>query len=590
MANDRNHKRGNKGGTGTRKQRNSRANLHSQLDMPHSSGPAPVPPPSQKARPQPIPVYKGTPAYEQMQVLHSKTPCETDIAAAEQLMAFQNQTLSQTAQHACRSKPPTAGQLPLTLDEQVFAGAMGLSKADMLQQREFERQYGLEDMSSEPEEDKDTSQRVSTQRTKQRKRFKSISPAEDNPCSMDLEDFEGVGHTFNDDHDGVSSDTEDELQKAWNELVGSVDKFDIIFEVPYKSSQRNLTGITSYTVFTAFIEELAKKMNTRLLLLSNISYLPSYKPKSRTTDVMLEGEEDWIMLIKDAWDHVQNTRGRKPKVWTIRIFDKSPTETGKAKENDDGVKSRKKSSATGPSEQLPASHSDAGILVAIQGKNHCNATSLLMGKVKDNKERLELDLRNTDRRNGGPRQGLDTRLGEKLGHQKCRNAPTLPPPPSVPSVPPQTPLAPAPATDAIAQAMTMVGTVTPLLAMLMNGNRGSREYSPPCTSSSKHHHADSSPAPASSPYKASPSRNEELLIWLPKVDADVEHGKRNARYVQYGGILTEKGTFDLDDLVRLTSERLKAFTGMAYGFCDRLLRYTREDMGIKLPKKARIGQ
>ncbi|KAJ3897268.1 hypothetical protein F5879DRAFT_927969, partial [Lentinula edodes] len=117
-------------------------------------------------------------------------------------------------------------------------------------------------------------------------------------------------------------------------------------------------------------------------------------------------------------------------------------------------------------------------------------------------------------------------------------------------------------------AMTMVGTVTPLLAMLMNGNCGSREHSPPHTSSSKRHHEDSSPAPASSPYKASPSRNEELLIWLPKVDADVERGKRNASYAQYGGILTEKGMFDLDldDLVRLTSERLAAFTGMAYGF------------------------
>ncbi|KAH7867911.1 uncharacterized protein C8R40DRAFT_1075212 [Lentinula edodes] len=340
-------------------------------------------------------------------------------------------------------------------------------------------------------------------------------------------------------------------------------------------------------------------MNTRLSLLSNISYLPSYKPKSRTTDVMLEGEEDWIMLIKDAWDHVQNMRGRKPKAWTIRIFDKSPTETGKAKENDDCAKSRKKSSATVPSEQLPASHSDAGILVAIQGKNHCNTCQTACYVLANgdhycfNDEDMNTWVQLASRHQAtvnDPPSCILARLGEKLGHQKHCNAPTLPPPPSVPPVPPQTPLAPAPATDAIAQAMTMVGTVTPLLAMLMNGNCGSRQHSPPRTSSSKRHHADSSPAPASSPYKASPSRNEELLIWLPKVDADVECGKRNASYVQYGGILTEKGIFDLDDLVRLTSERLEAFTGMAYGFCDRLLRYAREDMGIKLPKKARIGQ
>lgn len=158
----------------------------------------------------------------------------------------------------------------------------------------------------------------------------------------------------------------------------------------------------------------------------------------------------------------------------------------------------------------------------------------------------------------------------------------------MPSFPPQTPIAPAPAADAITQAMTMVGTVTPLLAMLMNGNR-TRDHSPPRTSSSKRHRADSSPALASSPSKASPSENEELLVWLPKVDADVERGKRNADYTRYGDILAEKGIFDLDDLVHLTSERLEAFTGMAYRFCDRLLQYAREDLGIKLSKQARIG-
>lgn len=135
------------------------------------------------------------------------------------------------------------------------------------------------------------------------------------------------------------SSTGDEVQKAWNNLVGSVEKFNIVFEVPYKTSQQNLTGITSHTAFVVFIDELAKWMETRLSLLSNISYLPSYKPKTRTTDVMLEGEEDWIILIKDAWDHVRNTRGKKTKAWTIRIFDKSPTETtGKGKEKDGGVK------------------------------------------------------------------------------------------------------------------------------------------------------------------------------------------------------------------------------------------------------------
>ncbi|KAJ4467153.1 hypothetical protein C8J55DRAFT_565400 [Lentinula edodes] len=232
---------------------------------------------------------------------------------------------------------------------------------------------------------------------------------------------------------------------------------------------------------------------------------------------MLEGEEDWIILIKDAWDHVRNTRGKKTKAWTIRIFDKSPTETtGKGKEKDGGVKSGKRLIVSAPSDQLPASDSDANILVAIQGKNHCNACQAAC-YVLANGDHYRFD-------------DEDMNTWVQLA-----------------------------------------------------------DHSPPRTSSSKRHRADSSPAPASSPSKASPSKNEELLVWLPKVNADVERGKRNADYTRYGDILAEKGIFDLDNLVWLTSEQLEAFTGMAYGFCDHLLRYAREDLGIKLSKQARIG-
>ncbi|KAH7879820.1 uncharacterized protein C8R40DRAFT_446677 [Lentinula edodes] len=568
---------GPQSGTGTRRQRNTKANSPQPNSQHSYSAP---PPPSQKPRPRPTPVHKGTPAYEQIQASRSQLPHDMDIAAAEQLVAFQHQGIvPRTVQHKHTSKLTTS-QPHLTLDEQVFAGAMGISKAEMLKQREYERQYGFEDSLSDPEEE-ETSARLSTQQKQQSRRMKNSRPV------------------FNDDEDNDSetSDGGDEVQKAWNNLVGSVEKFNIVFEVPYKTSQRNLTGITSHTTFVVFIDELAKRMETRLSLLSNISYLPSYKPKTRTTDVMLEGEEDWIILIRDAWDHVRNTRGKKTKAWTIRIFDKSPTETtGKGKEKDGGIKNGKRSIVAAPSDQLPASDSDADILVAIQGKNHCNACQAACYVLangdhyrfddEDMNTWVQLASRHQATVNDPPSCIL-TRLGEKLGHQKRRSALPLPPP-SVPSVPPQTPIAPAPATDAITQAMTMVGTVTPLLAMLMNGNR-TRDHSPPRTSSSKRHRADSSPAPASSPSKASPSKNEELLVWLPKVDADVERGKRNADYTRYGDILAKKGIFDLDDLVRLTSERLEAFTGMAYGFCDRLLRYAREDLGIKLSKQARIG-
>lgn len=66
-------------------------------------------------------------------------------------------------------------------------------------------------------------------------------------------------------------------------------------------------------------------METRLSLLSHISYTASYKIKKANADIMLEGEADWIMLIRDAEAFRSNSRN-KNKVWSIRIYDKSVTD------------------------------------------------------------------------------------------------------------------------------------------------------------------------------------------------------------------------------------------------------------------------
>lgn len=77
-------------------------------------------------------------------------------------------------------------------------------------------------------------------------------------------------------------------------------------------------------------------MDTHLSLLSHISYLPSYKPKARTTDIMLEGEADWIVLIQDAWKQSKNKCAKK--AWSIQIFDKSAGKTVKVKEKESAPK------------------------------------------------------------------------------------------------------------------------------------------------------------------------------------------------------------------------------------------------------------
>lgn len=120
--------------------------------------------------------------------------------------------------------------------------------------------------------------------------------------------------------------TDGDDKSAWKQLIGSVEQFDMPFEVLYQTSQRNLTGITSHTPFPTFLIALAARMETRLSLLSRISYTASYKAKKANADIMLEGESDWIMLIKDAEAFRANSRN-KNKAWSIRIHDKSMTDS-----------------------------------------------------------------------------------------------------------------------------------------------------------------------------------------------------------------------------------------------------------------------
>lgn len=77
----------------------------------------------------------------------------------------------------------------------------------MLKQREYERQYGLEDSLSDPEEE-ETSARLSTQQKQQSRRTKSISPAQESIRSLDIDDFEDSRPIFHDDEDN-NSETSD---------------------------------------------------------------------------------------------------------------------------------------------------------------------------------------------------------------------------------------------------------------------------------------------------------------------------------------------------------------------------------------------
>jgi hypothetical protein len=90
-------------------------------------------------------------------------------------------------------------------------------------------------------------------------------------------------------------------------------EFSIPFEVPYKNATRDLTGITSSTRFSQFLVVAAAKMNVSTLHLTQVGYIPSYKPKNpKPIPKMLEDKESWEILLDDVSDYIE---GCKSKNW-----------------------------------------------------------------------------------------------------------------------------------------------------------------------------------------------------------------------------------------------------------------------------------
>lgn len=300
--------------------------------------------PQSATRPKPVPNYKGTAAYEARQAASQNTSVDTeDLDAATALVAFKGSYTSQAKKapaHCVPSGntiqlPPLKSTRKIILDpmDKIFAQAMGMSQEEMVAQTEWEQEHALDDPTDSDAEEvvrpakKDPKKGKKKENITVREGGESEEPPVNVDGSEDDESDSGVYRylplllTFNLYVHSLDSDE----RSAWERLISSVKKFDIAFEVPYQTSQRNLTGITSHTTFSAFLEALAVRMETRLSLLSRISYTASYKPKKANADVMLEGEADWIKLIQDAEAYQTNARN-KDKVWSIRIHDKSMTD------------------------------------------------------------------------------------------------------------------------------------------------------------------------------------------------------------------------------------------------------------------------
>lgn len=114
-----------------------------------------------------------------------------------------------------------------------------------------------------------------------------------------------------------------------------VEKFDIPFEVPYNGATRVLSGITSHTEFKDFLPKLSDRTGIRLSLLARIGYVASWKPKSpKPVPRMLEDEQDWHGLIKEADDFRKACKGKNKGNGVIKPFQFviSDTSVGDGKE------------------------------------------------------------------------------------------------------------------------------------------------------------------------------------------------------------------------------------------------------------------
>ncbi|KAJ3743776.1 hypothetical protein DFH05DRAFT_1526115 [Lentinula detonsa] len=579
MSNSKRTKRPPKSGTGHRKAGNLSAHNHPEPETPQI--------PSQRAssRPKPVPNYKGTPAYEARQKPSQASGVNAEeFNAATALVAFQNSSASEAekppARHSLskniiRVPPLKPKHVVLSHMDKVLAQSMGMSQEEMIEQKECEQESGSDAWKDSDAEENPTAMESAKEHQKKKKKATVTAGTESDEAPMGFGDFE-------DDE----SEPETEEKSAWQRLIDSVDKFDIAFEVPYQTSQRNLTGITSHTTFSAFLKALATRMETRLSLLSCISYTASYKAKKANADIMLEGEDDWIVLIKDAEAFWTNSRNRK-KAWSIHIHDKSMTNTKESI----GIKKKKIIDSASEVEHSTSLTSDAALLVAIQKKHHCNACQapcyvLANGdhyRYDDTDMNLWVTLvsRHSATIDKAP-DSILAKLGEKSSRQKAEarhSAAFIPVTPTPPT---------APAADPIQQMVLMMGAMTPLVAGMLHGRDRSPPHRSSFSSAKRNRELDSSPvALNSSPSKAPVSKNLDLDVWLPQVDSHPERGKRNANYVQYVTSLNARGIFDLDDLVHLTHSQLGDFTGMEYGYRERLFKYAREDLGVKPSKRQR---
>lgn len=91
--------------------------------------------------------------------------------------------------------------------------------------------------------------------------------------------------------------------------------------MPFKNATRSLSGVTSDTTFTAFLEAAAAQMETHISLLSNIAYIPSYRPKTpKPIPKLLEDTESWEALKDDVAEYISGSKAKNKGRGVVKLF------------------------------------------------------------------------------------------------------------------------------------------------------------------------------------------------------------------------------------------------------------------------------
>ncbi|KAJ6474520.1 hypothetical protein DFH09DRAFT_1109571 [Mycena vulgaris] len=420
---------------------------------------------------------------------------------------------------------------------------------------------------------------------------------DERPISIEGSDNEDAAYeSHNDTNASGDEEIDEELDAAVRRVVPTVKipaKFPIPFDVPYKTGFRRLTGITSRTSFDDFIVAAAIRMDTRVTLMSNIAYTPSYAPKNpKPRPKLLEDDDAWDDLVAEVGQYIKASQAKnrgKGEVMPFSIvitdlFNSEESKTGTGKKV--GGKKGKKNEAGEEQTNTPALK-EHELFKKIEEKNYCQAckAACVVLDSGDHPTLTHTELatwamlasRHQAVINEPPKDlGLDANHArQKRAKNHQANAATS-------------------AADPPAWFQAMM----PMLGVLLNNRAPAPAPAPPGFWQAPSQ--DLMPAvPRLPPAGGDPSipfphltQSQELSFPGTKrpppksliiLNNDPLRGRMKLNYVQYGDLPLDNGLFELSDLANVSAEKLLGLPGgerMNFGIANRLVTYAKEDFEL----------